>query len=60
MVEALSMRKGGRGAGWVQPQLFERGSLMVRLLAEAEVEAIMPEAGKAAVDHMLEKREVAG
>lgn len=33
---------------------------MLRLLAEVEGEAIVPEAGEAAVDHMLEKGEVAG
>lgn len=43
--------KGGRGSR-IQPQLFDRGSLMLRLLAEA----IMPEAGKAAVNGMLEKK----
>ncbi|KAL6898216.1 hypothetical protein GGI43DRAFT_88271 [Trichoderma evansii] len=44
--------KGGRGSR-TQPQLFDRGSLMLRLLAEA----IMPEAGKAAVNDMLEEKE---
>lgn len=33
---------------------------MLRLLAEVEGDAIVPEAGKAAVNHMLEKRDVAG
>lgn len=53
----LSMQKAAAEAGWTQPQLFERGSLMLRLLAEGEGEAIVPEAGEAAVNHMLEKGE---
>lgn len=54
------MQKAAAEAGWTQPQRFERGSLMLRLLAEVEGDAIVPEAGKAAVNHMLEKRDVAG
>lgn len=44
---------GGSGS-MLQPQLFDRGSLMLRLLADA----IIPAAGKAAVNHMLENERV--
>lgn len=54
------MQKAAAEAGWIQPPLFERGSLMLRLLEEAEVEAIVPEAGKAALNQMLENERSQG
>lgn len=47
--------RGDRGSR-IQPQPFDSGSLMLRLRLPAE--AIVPEAGKAAVDQMLENENI--